>query len=197
MTDDNKVKLNSSIVLDYCNYAFNEMRLLKVIEFGGGKNRLKLPFKVDQLDRVKLESDDIVSDLENKLPLGNDSYDVIFSCSVFEHVFNIRQLFEECHRVLRPGGKLIIIVPHFAGLNSIYLTHKGFFSADYFNIFTAEDSDFNFETTARFKILKRKIRTVIRFLDFIANANQKIYEGTILKNILPPSSLIVVLEAVK
>ena len=42
------------------------------------------------------------------LPLGDQSVDTVFCYDVFEHVENPTPILEECHRVLRPGGKMLI-----------------------------------------------------------------------------------------
>jgi len=44
------------------------------------------------------------------LPYADDSFDVVFSHGVLHHVPEIRQAQREIHRVLRPGGELIIMV---------------------------------------------------------------------------------------
>ncbi len=42
------------------------------------------------------------------LPLDDQSVDTIFCYDVFEHVENPAPILEECNRVLRPGGKMLI-----------------------------------------------------------------------------------------
>lgn len=45
------------------------------------------------------------------LPFPDQSFDAIFSSEVFEHIFNIEEIVKELHRVLIPGGKMLITVP--------------------------------------------------------------------------------------
>jgi 2-polyprenyl-3-methyl-5-hydroxy-6-metoxy-1,4-benzoquinol methylase len=45
-----------------------------------------------------------------------DDYDAIAMSQVIEHVHDPRALLEECHRVLRPGGRLVLSTPNAAGL---------------------------------------------------------------------------------
>jgi SAM-dependent methyltransferase len=45
------------------------------------------------------------------LPVANDSYDVVFSAQVIEHVPRIWKWFPELARVTRPGGLVITINP--------------------------------------------------------------------------------------
>lgn len=42
------------------------------------------------------------------LPAGDDSFDHIFSWSAFEHVVRPNEVLREVHRILRPGGTLMI-----------------------------------------------------------------------------------------
>ncbi len=44
------------------------------------------------------------------LPLADDSFDMVFSHGVLHHVPDIRQAQNEIHRVLRPGGELVIMM---------------------------------------------------------------------------------------
>src|SRR6185369_8079866 len=47
------------------------------------------------------------------LPLASQSVDAILSFDVFEHVQNLRQTLQECQRVLRPGGRLLVVFPSY------------------------------------------------------------------------------------
>jgi SAM-dependent methyltransferase len=174
----------------------------KILELGGGYNRLDIP-NVTELDIKKINEKDIIWNLEKTpLPFKNNTFDVVFSCSVLEHVVNILPLFEDLHRILKPRGKLISYVPHFAGMTSTHFLHRNYFSANCFGLFIPSNKDFNFETKARFNMLERKItfRTCFKPIELFVNINestQTIYEGSVLKNIFPPQLILTVMEAVK
>ncbi len=57
---------------------------------------------------------DKVHDLNTGIPFDDASVDEIHSYHFLEHVENLEFILEECVRVLKPGGKLIGSVPHFA-----------------------------------------------------------------------------------
>lgn len=61
----------------------------------------------------------IQHDLNYPLPLSNNYFNNVVSVETFEHVSNYYQLLQECHRVLKPGGRLIIIVPYHGVLKNI------------------------------------------------------------------------------
>ena len=52
-----------------------------------------------------------IADLSH-LPYANDEYDVVFSKFVFEHLERPASVLRELHRVLRPGGHLLIHTPN-------------------------------------------------------------------------------------
>ena len=55
-----------------------------------------------------LEPCAIIGDACN-IPVADDSYDVVYSKSFFEHVYDVDLALREQIRILKPGGKLIII----------------------------------------------------------------------------------------
>jgi SAM-dependent methyltransferase len=52
------------------------------------------------------------------LPFADDTYDLVISCDVLEHVDNIEHSLDEIHRVLRSGGSFIGFVPAEGGFGA-------------------------------------------------------------------------------
>lgn len=46
-----------------------------------------------------------------RIPFDDDFFDIVYSCQVFEHVQNDRDVLREIHRVLAPGGVSLHIFP--------------------------------------------------------------------------------------
>lgn len=105
-----------------------------IIELGCGPNKRPGVIGIDQFN---LPGVDFVTDLEHGLPfLETNSVDEIISRHVLEHIENFQLLMEEIHRVLKPGGKKVIIVPHFS--SPYYysdFTHRRFFGLYTFDYF--------------------------------------------------------------
>lgn len=55
------------------------------------------------------------------LPYGDNTFDLVHSCEIIEHLENPGDAVKECWRVLHPGGELIITVPD--KNNSTYEEH--------------------------------------------------------------------------
>jgi len=80
------------------------------------------------IDRAKFtEHVDIVLDIEKKkLPFKDNSVDECYCAHVLEHVDRPELLIEEMKRVLRPGGLLHIVSPHYSHPNSHVPVHKNY-----------------------------------------------------------------------
>jgi 2-polyprenyl-3-methyl-5-hydroxy-6-metoxy-1,4-benzoquinol methylase len=72
------------------------------------------------MQRNNFEADMRVADC-TKLPHASDSFDIVFSGDVFEHITEIQkdQCIAEIYRVLRPGGVVVIKTPN---INYLKLT---------------------------------------------------------------------------
>jgi len=99
---------------------------------------------------------DIIADV-CRLPFKDESIDEIICSEVLEHVDDLVKAMEEIHRVLKPGGKVMIKVPHVKSLDAFRdPTHRNFFTIATMDYFTA-DSGYNYYSNARFKISSRRI----------------------------------------
>ncbi len=97
------------------------------------------------LDISALPGVDVVHDIETlPLPFADGEFDEILCQDVLEHVEYIPVL-KDLHRILAPGGKLTVRVPHFSSRhNYIDPTHKKRFSINTFDFFvrsTAQQED--------------------------------------------------------
>jgi predicted SAM-dependent methyltransferase len=79
----------------------------EILEIGGGDKPIYHP----NLDIRKLPGVDIVADLNKEWPVPNAAVDGVYSSYVIEHVSwrKIKHFVSELHRVLRPGGRAVLI----------------------------------------------------------------------------------------
>jgi len=54
------------------------------------------------------------------IPLADATFDLVISCETIEHVVDPIKALEEVHRVLRPGGRLVLTTPNYFGLMGLY-----------------------------------------------------------------------------
>jgi ubiquinone/menaquinone biosynthesis C-methylase UbiE len=55
------------------------------------------------------------------LPFGHDSFDAIWCCEYLDRVFDPAAVLEEMHRVLTPGGRLMITVPDHGTVRNVLI----------------------------------------------------------------------------
>lgn len=102
-------KIPSETYIKYSpDYTFHDK---KVLNLGCGTSVYKTP-NVINLDAVDADGVNVVHDLSKMpLPFDDDSFDGIIANHVLEHIPNWWSLFQECARILKPGGTFEIWVP--------------------------------------------------------------------------------------
>ena len=79
---------------------------------------------------------DVVCDLSVvPWPFADESYDEILAADILEHLPDFTAFMNECHRVLRPGGVLEVIVPMPSDNFWLDPTHVRPYMPDTFHIF--------------------------------------------------------------
>ncbi len=110
-----------SVITDYIRREVNQLRsapkwrrlannLSIRLDLGSGDKR-----GTDGWTTVDMAGDpDIRWDLKRGIPLPEDSVETIYSSHMFEHIpfQRLLRLIGECHRVLRPGGRVLVCVPN-------------------------------------------------------------------------------------
>lgn len=82
----------------------------KVLNLGCGFAKFTAK-NVVNLDAYEVCKPDVVADMEKPLPFEDETFDMILANHVLEHVKNWWACFEECSRILKKGGMLIVYVP--------------------------------------------------------------------------------------
>jgi len=91
----------------------------KLLDFGCGSKPYKELFNVQEYIGLDIEESghsheneeiDVYYDGKT-IPFDDKHFDSVFSSEVFEHIFNLEEILTELHRVLKPGGHMLITLP--------------------------------------------------------------------------------------
>jgi len=130
----------------------NNRGLMKV-DIGGGINAYPGYFTVDLR-----EGSNIVADLNDGIPLPDNSVGVLNASHIIEHLYDKTKIMSEIHRVLAPGGWAFIEVPSTDGRGAFQdPTHVSYWNENSFLYYTdAYLAQFIDNTTIRFQEYRRE-----------------------------------------
>ena len=159
------------------------------------------------LDIAPLAGVDVVHDLsELPLPFEDGSFEEVLCKDVLEHLDYVPVL-RELHRILRPGGRLVVEAPHFSS-PAVYIdpTHRTAFSVETLGFFCRAGSfasrsyyfDFQFERVESARIVFHRYRWQPwnYLVEPLVNASpgvQRFYEETALGRLFPAANVRVVI----
>ncbi len=141
---------------------------------------------------------DIVHDLNRfPWPLEDNKFDLILCRHILEHLPVTDKVIEELYRICKPGGKLVIEVPHFSNVEAFrHWQHIHFFTAGSFDYFSEGNKNYK----AYYRIIKKRLFfddiSRIFLIESLANKFLRVYERHF-AFIFPSGSLYLELEAIK
>jgi SAM-dependent methyltransferase len=105
-----------SVTRAFYNYRLkHEMLVGAVIDVGGGRSADYLSF-MPRSEDVEIRTFDVKAganiDFEvDQLPASDGSFDTVLFLNVMEHIYNYKNIISEVHRITKPGGRVIGVVP--------------------------------------------------------------------------------------
>mgnify|MGYP003423107988 CR=1 FL=1 len=152
---------------------------MKRLNFGCGND---IRYGYINLDNFNGPGVDVIHDVENfPYPFKDDDFDEIILINVLEHLSNPVKVLEELHRIVKPGGQVVIRVPYY-NARDMYTdpTHKSFFSQysfDYFDPSKKHCQERPYYSSARFKILDIGIYTKLFTMFFYRKISNQIIKS--------------------
>lgn len=104
----------------------------KILEIGCGRGELLAAFKelgldchgidisdvsIEKQSNFNLQKVDVAKDV---LPYEDNSFDIVYHKSLIEHLYSPEQLMRETHRVLKSGGRIIILTPDWQSVMKVF-----------------------------------------------------------------------------
>jgi len=147
----------------------------KILNIGCGEEKYGthfVDFYPSRKDVIKVNLD------EEKLPFPDNYFDEVYSRNLLEHLKNVGFAVREMTRVLKPGGKLILITDN----ASYYLFHYKSYSAHYYNYkqFGKEDKHYSLFTVTHLKNLLSILNLKIKKIEYITSYEPK-FKNPIIK----------------
>ena len=152
------------------------IRQLPVLDVGCGLN--KHPGAIG-LDRNPHARADLIANLDHfPFPFRDSSFREVRATHVIEHVADVIRTIEEFHRLLAPGGLLIIVTPHYTDFSSFcdptHRWHLNSFSLRYFGY---DHGGFGYYSNARFREISTRVKLLAfwRYLgfEFLVNCSRR------------------------
>jgi SAM-dependent methyltransferase len=128
-------------------------RTHRVLHMGPGREGA-MGIKADNLLEVR---PDVLMNLNRApYPFKDNSFDAAYALSVIEHLDNFFDVFSELHRILKPGGFVVVLTPHFSNeasyIDPSHRLHLSARSFDYFIEGTDIFKTYGFYSNTRFRV---------------------------------------------
>jgi predicted SAM-dependent methyltransferase len=136
---------------------------LQILDIGAGPKPLQARVS-DTVTTVDFAPDfhpDVVADVSKEWPFAEDEFDLIYMSHVIEHFYprDRDRVISNVHRSLKPGGVLMIRVPHRSGIQGIGWEHHSAYQLNSFMSLTHGENP----TLPRFDLITNGVATSIQF----------------------------------
>lgn len=143
------------------------LETLPVLDAGCGVN--KHPGAIG-LDRNPNTRADVIADLDRfPWPFEDGSFREVRAIHVIEHVADVIRTVEEFHRLLAPGGRVVIVTPHYTDFSSFCdPTHRWHLNSFSLRYFGDNSGGFGYYTPVRFREISTRVKLLAlwRYLGF-------------------------------
>ena len=122
-----------------CQTGINTLRLARVV---GASRVIGVEYNLRTVREAARQGIwSVLADANRGLPLADDSIDIVTAMDVLEHLTDPRMLIRDAHRVLRPGGYLVLATPNLASWHNILALLLGLQPFSGPNLTTMLDAD--------------------------------------------------------
>jgi ubiquinone/menaquinone biosynthesis C-methylase UbiE len=135
-----------------------------------------------RVDVIPTKATTHVFDVENGIQFPDEYFDEIYSRNLLEHLRNVGLFLDECYRVLKKGGKLVLITDNASCMRYYILgthtgryekVHRGNPKDKHYSIFTPSHLE-NFLHNAGFQIVKIEFIEIDYYIKWLDKIMRKI-----------------------
>ena len=149
---------------------------LRILDVGCGIR--KYPGAIG-IDRNPASAADVLCDLDRfPYPFADNSFDVLRAIHVIEHVADVIRTMEEFHRLVRPGGRVRVVTPHYTDFSSFCdPTHRWHLNSFSFRYFGEDHGGFGYYSGARLREISVRLRLLAFWrllgMEFLVNRSRR------------------------
>ena len=123
---------------------------MTILDVGCGINKKAGAIGVD---RNPASRADVIADLDRfPYPFRDSAFDALRAVHVIEHLSDVIRSMEEFHRLVRGGGEVLIVTPHYTDFSSFCdPTHRWHLNSFSLRYFGQDHGGFGYYSTARFE----------------------------------------------
>ena len=130
---------------------------LRILDVGCGRNKAAGAIGVDRNPDANA---DVLCDLDHfPYPFADGAFDRLEAVHVIEHVADVMQTMQEFHRLVRPGGRVHVVTPHYTDFSSFCdPTHRWHLNSFSFRYFGEDHGGFGYYSRARFREISVRVK---------------------------------------
>lgn len=131
------------------------------------------------VDRNPASAADVLCDLDRfPYPFIDGSFDSLHAIHVIEHVSDVMRSMEEFHRLVRPGGRVLLVTPHYTDFSSFCdPTHRWHLNSFSFRYFGEDHGGFGYYSAVRFREISVKVKLLALWryagFEFLVNHSRR------------------------
>ena len=127
-----------------------QSQFVRILDVGCGINKLAGAIGID---RNPASRADVICDLDRfPYPFRDSSFDGLRAIHVIEHVADVIRTMEEFHRLVRAGGEVSIVTPHYTDFSSFCdPTHRWHLNSFSLRYFGEDHGGFGYYSDVRFE----------------------------------------------
>ena len=149
---------------------------MRILDVGCGINKYPGAIGIDRNPRSRA---DVICDLDRlPYPLAGGVFDQVRAVHFIEHTHDVIRTMEEFHRLLKPGGRIIILTPHYTDFSSFCdPTHRWHLNSFSFRYFGEDHAGFGYYSAIRLREISVHVKLLAlwRWLgfEFLVNASRR------------------------